>query len=799
MGRFKEVPVEALRGVCDPDSLGFETTEDILPMGDAVVAQERALSALKFGTEILGLDYNIFVAGPPRTGKTRLIKSFLDKIAATKTTPPDWCYVHNFKEPEEPKALWFPPSKGKEFKKDMEELIDTLKKQIPDIFDSDEYAKKKEDLYKQFNQERTEIIEELREKAGQEGFVLNTTQTGMVVVPAKDGKALTDEELKAISETEKEDLRKRGEQLHSEISEAIRKIRRMERNLAERERALDRQITLYAVGDLIQELREKYQGNPHIATHLYDVQEDVIQNIDDFKKKSPSEASPFPLPYPEPSFIRYKVNVFIDNSETKGVPVVIESNPTYPNLFGRIERKVQFGALSTDFTLLKPGSLHKANGGYLIMHAMDILKWFFSWDALKRAIKSKEIAIEDLIEQYGLISTKTLKPQPIPLEMKITLIGNPYLYHLLYVWDDQFNKIFKVKAHLDDCIDRNKEAVEKLTSYISSFCKTGNLKHMDKGGVARLIEYGSEIASNKEKLTLRLSEIEDVIKEANFWATERQRPYITAQDVDKAIEEKVYRSNLFEEKIQELVEKGIIKIETEGSIVGQINSLELYDLGDYIFGRPARVTASISMGKEGIIDIDRESKLSGSIHTKGVMILSGYLKGKYAHDKPLALSASLCFEQSYSMVEGDSASAAELFTLLSCLADAPISQSLAVTGSVSQKGEIQAIGGVTPKIEGFYAICKIKGLTGDQGVIIPEANVKDLMLKKEMVEAVNKGKFHIYPIQTVDEGMEILTGMKSEARREDGTYKEGTLNAKIDNHLRRLTEIAKGFLKEEKL
>ncbi len=504
------------------------------------------------------------------------------------------------------------------------------------------------------------------------------------------------------------------------------------------------------------------------------------------------------MPQIEPSFTRYQINVFIDNSGLKGAPVIIETNPNYPNIFGRIEKRAQFGTLSTDFTMIKPGALHRANGGYLIIKAIDLLRSVGSWNALKRAIRNKEISIEDLAEEIGFISTKTLKPVSIPLNIKIILIGDPYLYHLLYSFDSDFKKMFKVKAQLDDNIKKSKRQIKNCLSYIAYICEEENLLDVEKRGLARIIEYSSELVGNQQKMSLKLPEIKDIAVEADFWAKQRGGKQIELQDIDKAIEEKRRRSNLVETKIQEMIEQETLHIQTAKEVLGQINGLTIYDLGDYAFGRPIRITATATVGKEGVLDIEREAKMSGNIHTKGILILESYLKNKYAFNKPLALSASVTFEQSYGLVDGDSASAAELFAILSCLSNKPLRQGIAVTGSVSQLGECQPVGGVTRKIEGFFDVCNARGLTGDQGVIIPKRNINDLMLKTEVIAAVEDDKFHIYAIENMDEGIEILTGMKAGNRDKKGNYPKDTLNYLVRERLKMMSKSIKDMERKTK-
>jgi predicted ATP-dependent protease len=785
-----ELKPENLRAFCDPDALGFETTLDVIPLEGKVVAQDRAVHALEFGLGMKDLEYNIFVAGPPRAGKTETIMAYVQELAAKEPTPPDIIYVHNFTDPEKPQSLNLPTGKGRLLKADMEELISNLKVQIPEVFESEDYSSRRESLVHGFTQERNKILQELDAKAGEEGFILNISPTGLMIFPGKESKPLSEDELKALGDEERETLRQKSTQLHTEMNEAIRKIRKMEKGFQEKEKKLDQDVALYVVGHHIEELREKYKDLPQVVDYLKDVQEDILKNIDDLKRR-PGTQGPFPFPTPEPSFVQYQVNVFVDHSETKGAPVIMENNPTYSNLFGAVERRAQFGALVTDFTLIRAGALQRANNGYLILEVLDLLRWYFSYEALKRCLKNEEIKIEDPMEMFGLITTRSLQPQPIPLNIKIILVGDPYIYQLLYIYDEDFHKFFKIKAHFDWRMRKSDGHLQKFCELLAGYCREKQLLPLHKTGLAR------EQAGHQQKLTLQLKEVQDVLKEANYWARTNTHEVIFGSDVDKAIDEKTYRADLPEEKLQEFIDEGMLFIETEGRVVGQMNGLSLFALGDYSFGRPSRITATISLGKEGVLAIDRESQLSGNIHNKGVLILAGYLKSRFAQNKPLTLSASLCFEQSYGLVEGDSASLAELCTLLSALAEVPLAQNLAMTGSVSQRGEAQPIGGVNWKIEGFYKVCKARGLDGTQGVIIPKANVPELMLKKEVVDAVREGKFHVWAVGHVDEALELLTGLPAGQRLPDGTFEPDTVNDKVDQKLKQMMELARVLMKGE--
>jgi len=799
--QYPELSINDLRAYIDPDSLPFENTASLEASEKKVVGQERGVDAIKFSMGMKESGYNMYIAGPSKAGLTYIAKTFIQEQAKDEPIPPDWCYVYNFKENDKPLSLRLSPGRGKELKKDMAEFIDTLQAKIPEVFDSDDYRAKESEVHQSFERRRREIIDELSERAKEEGFVLQFSQVGMVIIPAtKEGEPMTQEDLRQLEEEERKALRTKSDELHEKMKDAIKSIREAEAEFKEKHTKLDNEIALFVVGQLMDTHEEKYKDEEHVLNYLKMVQEDILENIDDFKKKPEAQqqpGAPFPMPQKEVNLRKYEVNVLIDNSETEGAPVVIESNPAYPNLFGTIERQAWFGALFTDHTMIKPGALHKANGGYLVMKALDLLKWYLSWEALKRALRDKEIRIEDLGELYGMFSTRTIRPEPIPINLKIVLTGDPYIYQLLYTYDDRFQKLFKVKAHMDNQMDRKDENVIESAKMMAAFCRDHDIRHLDRTGVARVMEYSMEVTEDRDKLTLELGDISDLLKEANYFAGLDQSEFIQRKHVENAIQKRIYRSNLIEERIKELIEKDVFWIETEGQKVGQVNGLSVLMTGDYEFGKPNRITAVASVGREGVINIERESKMSGNIHTKGVMILSSFLKERFAHNKPISLTASLTFEQSYGMVDGDSASSTELYALLSALSGVPIGQGIAVTGSVSQKGEIQPIGGAVHKIKSFYDICKAKGLTGTQGVMIPSKNVRNLMLQEEVVEAVKEGKFHIWPVSTIEEGIEILTGMEAGKLQEDGTYPEGTLFRKVDDRLRKIAEIVKEFGKDQ--
>lgn len=800
MSQVPELSAHELRARIEPETLPFETTASLEGVTEKVVGQERAIDAIKFGMGMKMRGYNIFIAGSNKAGLTFTARTYIEEQAREEPTPPDWCYVYNFKETDKPKSLRVSPGRGKQLKKDMSEFIETLQAKIPEVFDSDDYRAKESEVHQAFEKHRREIIDDLSQQAKEQGFVLQFSQVGMVIIPAnKEGEPMTQEDLRHLSEEERAELRQKSDELHEKMKEAIKKIREGEAEFKEKHTKLDNEIALFVVGQLIARYEEKYQDEEQVLDYFKMAQEDILENIEDFKKKPEAQQAqpgPFPVPQREATLRKYEVNVLIDNSETKGAPVVIESNPAYPNLFGSIERQAWFGALFTDHTMIKPGALHKANGGYLVMKSLDLLKWFISYEALKRALRDQEIKIEDLGELYGIFSTRTIRPEPIPLNVKIVLTGDPYIYQLLYTYDDRFQKLFKVKAHMDDQMDRKDETIIECARMMSRYCKDNNIRHLDRSGVARAIEYSMELTEDKDKLTLELGNINDLLKEANYFAEQDRAEVIQNKHVEEAIKKRIYRSNLIEERIKELIEKDIFWVETDGYKVGQVNGLSVLMTGDHLFGKPNRITATVSIGREGMVSIDRESRMSGNIHTKGLIILTNFLKERFAHNKPITLTASLCFEQSYGMVDGDSASSTELYVLLSAIAGVPIYQGIAVTGSVSQKGEIQPIGGANHKIKSFYDICKYKGLNGKQGVMIPSKNVRNLMLDQEVVDAVREGRFHIWPVSTIEEGIEILTGMEAGKLQEDGTYPEGTLFRKVDDRLRQILEIVKEYGKD---
>jgi len=799
------VPPEKLRWVCDPEQFDFTTTAEI-PELEGAIGQERALKSIDFGLGMQMNGFNLFLAGEPGTGRSSTIKNLLKIRAKTDPPPHDWCYVFNFKAPDKPISLSLPAGKGSELASDLKELLDAVRSVIPKALDSKEYETNKTAIVEEYQAENGALFSKLEKEAEEKGFALQRTVSGLVVVPQKEGRNFTQEEYDALIDEEKHKLDEAGKELTEKLNDVMRQVRENEKTTKDMLSTLDRNLGLAAVGHHIDPLKEKYAEFQKVTEYLEAVQEDILLNLEDFKDHSPQQPSPIPgmrAPHQEPSFERYAVNVLVDNKDTDGAPVVFEPNPTYSNLFGRIEHVMQMGGMATtNFTLVKPGALHRANGGYLIVDAREVLINPFSWDSLKRCIKNSEIKIEDVLEQYRFMSVASLKPEPVPLQAKIIMIGAPWIYYLLFHMEPDYRKLFKVKADFDSRVTRTPEIMKEYALFVATHCKNENLLPFDRSGVAALLEFSSRIVEDQAKLSSQFMEISDLIREASYWAEKEKSPIVTRQIVTRAIEEEIYRNNRIEERIQEMIEEGTIMVDTAGTEVGQINGLSVMSLGDYMFGRPSRLTVRVYTGRGGMVNIEREVKLSGPIHDKGVLILTGYLGGKYAHDKPLSFSASICFEQSYEGVEGDSASSTELYGLLSALSGVPIKQGIAVTGSVNQLGKVQPIGGVNYKIEGFYAVCKAKGMTGEQGVMIPETNVRHLMLKEEVVEAVRSGKFHIWSVSTIEQGIEILTGIPAGELDEEGGYPDGSINSLVDKRLHEFGDSMKKFAashdKEEK-
>jgi len=778
-----------LKSKFDHKKLNCKSTEELIPL-EGIIGQDRAVKALKFGLNIEDGGFNIFVSGYSGTGRMTGVKNFVEELAKSKPVPPDWVYVNNFKNSYEPKAIKLPSGEGKIFADDIGSFISSIRELLPKTFSSKDYAEKKESITRGIEEQKNRLLQDLRKKAYQQGFALKTSQIGLFVVPAIGGKPMTEDQYLDLSQKQKDEIQSKKVGINKTLQETANKIRHLDRKINNEVKKLNHKVALYSIERFVSDIKENYKNNQGVQEYIEEVEKDILKNINNFLPLKPTKgAMPNIFPWmKELPFKKYEVNVLVDNSGLKGAPVIIEQNPTHQNLFGRIEKEAQFGVLSTDFTMIHSGSMHKANNGFIVMPVEDLFKNMFSWDSLKMSLRDKKITIEEASEKLGIISTKGLKPEPIPLNIKVILIGIPYHYNILYNADSEFKKHFKVKADYDLVMKRDSANIKNYARFICTLCIKENLNHLKSSAVTKILEYGTRLSGDQNKISTRFSEISNIITEANYYAKTSGSSFIKEEHITKAIEEKYYRSNLIQEKIREMMKEGTMLIDTTGNVIGQVNGLSVLSLGDYSFGRPSRVTVSIGMGKAGIIDIERETKMGGPIHTKGVLILSGYLTEKYAVDMPLNISARIVFEQSYGGIEGDSASSAELYAMLSALSGIPIIQDFAVTGSVNQKGEVQAIGGVNEKIEGFFEVCKMRGLNRKQGVLIPHSNIKNLMLKDEVIKEVEAENFSIYGIKTIDEGIEVLTGKKSGKRGKTGKFPKDTINFLIDERIKDFTE-----------
>ena len=794
------VPAERLRRHMDPNNLQFDTTAEVKPL-IGTIGQPRAVDAIEFGLEIDTHGYNLFVTGSTGSGRESTVLDYLAQLSAKLRPPSEWIYVHNFSSPDQPRAIELPAGRGVQFEHDMNDFVTAAQREIPRAFESDEYDRRRRQALDGLAQQRDALFSELQTYAQAHGFTLEVTAAGIATIPVVDGKPISPEDFEKLTQEQQKEIASRSEDVQARTGSTVRELRQIEKAAAARISELDRDIAIFVIGPFLEELREHYSLFPKVLAYLDEVQNDVPRHLHDFLPNAidqgQSEGS-IPLAQlqaqqREERLARYRVNVLIDNSQATGAPVIFERNPTYYNLIGRIDYRATFGAMVTDFSQIKSGALHRANGGFLVLQVVDVLRNPFSWDALKRSLVCREIVIENLGEQYSALPTARVRPEPIPLNLKVVLIGSPMVYQALLAMDEEFPELFKVKADFAPDMDWSDEHVQNYAAFISRHVRDAHLRHFDRSAVARVIEYGARLREDQRKLSTRLLEIANIVTEASYWAQRSGHDPVMAQDVDTAIRKRVYRSNLAEERLREMIDNGTIMIDTTGERVGQVNGLAVLNLGDYEFGQPSRITARVSLGRGNIVSVERETELSGAIHSKGVMILSGYLRGVYGERMPLAVSATITFEQSYSEIDGDSASSTELYALLSAISGLPLKQGIAVTGSVNQYGQVQAVGGVTHKVEGFFAVCKAKGLTGDQGVMIPVTNVPTLMLSDEVVQAVRDGKFSIWEVKTIDEGIELLTGVPAGDRGEDGTYPEGTVHRLVEDRLRQFAETAQSF------
>ncbi|MEA3546284.1 MAG: AAA family ATPase [Thermodesulfobacteriota bacterium] len=808
MPKHVELKTDELRWRLDPSTLPFDTTDDIEPL-EEIIGQDRGMEAFRFGMDIDKPGYNVLVTGQPRSGRLDVIKKLLSQVAQKKQPPCEFCYVNNFKNPESPLLLRFEAGIGSRFKEDAHVFIETLKTEIPLLFEGQDYIARKKELMETYEKRRHDFFETLSQRVKEQGFALVSIQGDQTqrpqLVPLVDDEPMPIHNIGEMvkkgrfPEAEYKDIKKKFKQLKKDIDKMFFEVNDLQKEVRDKGLEMDKHMFIATASEFMAPLLENYTDEAS-QKYLAAMLEDLAGNLPIFftKSKDPSQKQMMPMMQPPGDpFMAYQVNLLVDNSEQKKQPVIIESYPTYRNLFGSIERVVDNrGVWRTDFTKIKVGSFLKANGGYLVLNLSDILTEPGVWPALKRALKTKMMEIQTFDPAYWFTSSG-IKPEAIEIDIKVILLADPYLYQLLLHYDEDVPKIFKVRADFDQSMNRTDDSIKQFAEFIRATTKDEELRAFDKSGVGALVEQSVRMTGRREKLSTSFPRITDLIREADYWAGRQDATVVGEEHVDKAIQARIYRSNLVEEKIQEMIDRGSMMIDTEGSIVGQVNGLSVYTLGDYMFGRPSRITATTSMGKAGVINIEREAKLAGPIHNKGVLILSGYLRQKFAQNKPLSISASLAFEQSYGGVEGDSASSTEIYALLSSLSGIPIKQNIAITGSVNQKGDIQPIGGVNAKIEGFYDCCKSVGLTGEQGVLIPATNVADLMIRKDVVEAVKEGKFHVYAIKTIDEGIGILTGMAAGKYLEDGSYPENTINYLVDNKLKELAEGLHQFGKEE--
>ncbi|MFA6092048.1 MAG: ATP-binding protein [Elusimicrobiota bacterium] len=785
---------EALRRIFDPKALGLKGTEGTTPAQD-IIGQERAVSAIQFGLAVREEGFNVYVAGPPGVGKMTVVRTFLEEMAAAQGTPPDWCYVNDFEDSYQPKSLSLPAGKGRALQKDMRSLVLHARQTIPRIFDNDEYNRRREEILKTFNRQKGKVQERIAEKAKTYGFELQPMPMGVALVPMHEGKRLGDAELAQLPVSQREALFKKREALQAIVQKAFKEMRDIDRALQAQLQDFDGRVVLHVVGGLFDDLLEKYKDLPAVLEYLQAVRKDILENIELFKgegESSSGDSDPMAAPWAkELPFRRYEVNVLVDNSAGKGAPLIVERNPTFGNLVGRVEKETHMGTLHTDATLIKGGALHQANGGYLVLPIEDVLKNTMSWDALKRALRTGAVEIEDLSDRMGFVSTKSLRPAPIPLDVKVVLVGQSSIYALLMTYDEEFTELFKVKADFDVWMDATDSNVRQFAAYLCTLCRRDKMLHLEPSAVGKLLEHAARLAEDQGKLSIYFGSLADVVREANHWAVREKASRISADHVRRAVEEQVYRANLGETHLREMTARGTLLLDVHGMVVGQVNGLAVLSMGDHSFGRPSRITATVGPGREGVLDIDREVEMSGPIHSKGVLILEGCLSQRFGQERPVSLSSRLVFEQSYDGIDGDSASSTELYALLSALSGMPIRQGIAVTGSVNQFGQVQAIGGVNEKVEGFFDICKILGLDGRQGVMIPASNVRNLMLREDVVDAVRAGKFNLWPVSTIEEGIEVLTGKPAGKRGKDGRFPKGCVFAEVETRLRGYAEALK--------
>lgn len=788
------LPITRLYQRCDVDALGFDTTAELADL-EEIIGQQRAMDAVQFGVRMPGDGYNLYVLGPAETDKESVVRKFLERESAGRQAPGDWTYLNNFSDPKQPRALGLPSGRGAQLRADMQHLVEELKTSIPAAFETEDYRNRRAEIEEEFNEHQQRALREVQEAAEKEHMTLIQTPHGFAIAPTRDGQVLPQKEFEQLPDEEKQRIEGTIGRLSELLRRNIEQFPRWFKERKEREKALDREVTMSVVGLLLHELRERHGDLPEVLAYLDEVQTELVDSAQDFMT-SGEESNPMLEMLGgggRRSLNRFSVNLLVDRSGAAGAPVVYEPNPSYQNLMGRVEHLSQFGALTTDFSMIRAGALHRANGGYLILNVERVLTQPYAWESLKRALYGQEIRIESLGQMLSLVSTVSLEPQPVPLEVKVVLLGDRRLYYLLYALDPDFGELFKVAADFEDDMDRTPEATRAYGKLIATMARHLDLRPLHRDAVARLIEHSARLTEDARKLSMHTGTVRDLLREADHWAAQGERDVVGAGDVAKAIDMRVERLARVRDRVREAIRRGTLLIDTEGSAVGQVNGLSVMQLGDLTFGQPSRITATARLGSGEVVDIEREAKLGGRLHSKGVLILSSLLASRYASDRPLSLAASLVFEQSYGGVDGDSASVGEFCALLSALSGLALKQSLAITGSVNQLGRVQAIGGVNEKIEGFFDVCAAGGLTGEQGVLIPADNIQHLMLRADVVEAAGAERFRIYPVTTVDQAVALLTGVEAGARDASGRYPPGTVNARVERRLHELAEKRRKF------
>lgn len=784
MKKTNEVSYKKLKYICNPEIFKFKTTEE-LKSNYKGIGQERGIESLEFGLTVDTKGYNVYLEGPTGSGKTTYTKNYLDKLSKTKKTPSDWCYIYNFDNPNEPIAISMTAGEGNNFRDAMDKFIKEIRVDIKNTFKNDDFEKEKGIITKEYQDKRAKLLEDLNKKSEKYGFQVKSADNGIYMMPIVNGKVIKEEEFDKLDDAVKKEYEDKSTIVQEQIIKVIAEIKELDNESEKKVSEWQSNIALLTIEGHISYVKSKFKRNKKINNFLDGVKKDILKNISKFLEEDKKEQQD-PRTQETKPWENYRVNVFIDNSKTEGAPVIMDSNYNFNNLFGRLEYENYYGMLKTDYTMLRPGLIQEANGGYLMLQASDLLSNPACYDYLKKVLRNKEIGIDNSMDQKSSMVLVSLKPETIPLDLKVILIGNENVYQTLLAVDEEFRKLFKIKVEFEDDAPLDEKNLYDLAGFVHGFCNDEELPHLDKNAVARLAEYSSRLADNQEKLSTQFGEMSQVVVEAATWAKIEKAKVITAEYINKALKERANRVKKYDEKYTEMINDKVLLIDTQGNKIGQINGLTVMTIGDYSFGKPVRITANTYTGKSGIIDIEREVELSGSSHSKGILILNGYLGEKFAKEMPLALTASICFEQLYNGVDGDSASSTELYALLSSLSDVPINQAIAVTGSVNQKGEIQAIGGVNEKIEGFFEICNLGGLTGEQGVMIPSRNVQNLNLNDEVIEAVKNGKFHIYAVSTIDEGIEILTGVP--AGKND---MPGTINYLVYQTLKKFAKASK--------